>query len=60
METEKTKVLIVVKGGVVQSIYSSDQNLQFDILDFDNEELGSIESEEELLEFRARETIEIY
>jgi hypothetical protein len=48
MEAESFKVLIVVKGGTVQSIYSSNSNLKYDILDFDNEELDD-ENEEKLL-----------
>ncbi len=46
--------------GVLQSIYSSDQKIQFDILDFDNEELNSNEKEEELLEFKAKGLLAVY
>lgn len=60
MENKKAKILIVVKGGVVQSIYSSVQNLQFEILDFDNEGLDSNEKEEELLKSAANDMTAIY
>lgn len=49
MKENNDKVLIVVKGGVVQSIYSSNFNLKFEILDFDDEELATINEEESLL-----------
>jgi len=49
MNTTINKILIIVEGGVVQSIYSSDLNLKYEILDFDNEELASFVDEENLL-----------
>ena len=33
----KSKVLIVVYGGVVSAVYVSDQNTEVDIVDYDNE-----------------------
>lgn len=53
MKDENVKVLIVVKGGVVQSIYSSNSNLIYDILDYDNEELVNDIEEENLLKLKA-------
>ena len=32
----KGKVLVVVKGGVVQSLYVSNKNIEVEVLDFDN------------------------
>jgi len=45
------KVLVVVKGGLVQSLYVSNEQIEVDVLDFDNEEFESGEIEDkELLE----------
>ncbi len=38
MESVNKKVLIVMRGGVVQSIYASDENIVVDIFDFDEED----------------------
>jgi hypothetical protein len=48
------KVLVVVKGGLVQSLYVSDKQIEIDVLDFDNEELPSHEAEEEELSKRSK------
>jgi len=58
MEYKKIKILIVVKGGIVQSIYSTDERIQFDILDFDNEELDNDE-EKEVLNLRSKDLFPI-
>lgn len=55
MEKNDFKVLIIVKGGVVQSIYSSNPEVKFDILDFDNEELENNIEEENLLAIKNKE-----
>jgi hypothetical protein len=60
LETKDSKVLIIVSGGVVQSIYSSNPQLQFDILDFDNEELENGYEEEKILESRSEGLVPIY
>jgi len=60
MESENIKVLINIRGGVVQSIYSTDKKLEFDILDYDNEELKNDEKEEEILESKAKGMSAIY
>jgi len=52
MEKSINKILVVVKGGVVQSIYSSNPDLQFEVLDFDNEELTSSFEEENILKLK--------
>ena len=39
--SRKERVLIIVLGGVVQSVYSDNENLRVDLLDFDNEEFPS-------------------
>ncbi len=49
-----------MRGGVVQSIYSTDARTQFDILDFDDEELESNEKEEEMLYSRVEDMVAIY
>jgi len=58
METNN-RILIIVRGGVVQSIYSSDENLQFDVLDFDNEGPEIIDEDKEL-ESRSEGLVAIY
>jgi len=42
------KVLVVVKGGVVQSLYVSHNQIKVDVINFDNEnfENSSVENEE--------------
>ena len=51
MESNK-KVLIVVYGGVVQHVFSSEIDVEIDLLDYDNEEFPDKESSEE--EFKKR------
>ena len=43
------KVLVVVKGGLVQSLYATDREIEIEILDFDNEDFESREEEEKEL-----------
>lgn len=54
------KILIVVSGGVVQSVFSSDQNLIVDLLDFDNEEFETHEVAEKEFEKRKKNLEEIF
>ena len=52
---KSTHVVIVVRGGMVDTIYSDDKNLSIEIIDFDTEDefeaeeaytrLGDVESE---------------
>lgn len=42
--TTKEKILIIVRGGVVQAVFASDKNLEVDILDFDNEQFPKFPS----------------
>lgn len=45
----KEKVLVVIKGGVVQSIYLSNDNIEVDVLDYDNDcSRNSLDDETEL------------
>ena len=48
------KMLIIVKGGVVQSVYASNQSFKIDILDFDNEGFHDHFAEEKELEKRSK------
>ena len=61
METNNitTKILIVVSGGVVQSVLSSDQNLTVDLLDFDNEEFETDEIADKEFEKRKKNLQEV-
>jgi len=53
------KVLVVVKGGLVQSLYVSDKQIEVEVLDFDNEDFQSFEGEEEELSKRSKDLIAI-
>ncbi|MCH8033006.1 MAG: hypothetical protein IH950_04485 [Bacteroidetes bacterium] len=48
----KEKLLIVVRGGVVQGVFSSNKRIQIDLLDYDNEEYDS--AEEAIRDFNKR------
>lgn len=37
---EKSKVAIIVKGGVVQEVITNDKNIEFILVDYDNIEQG--------------------
>lgn len=53
------KVLVVVKGGVVQSLYVSDEMIEVDVIDFDNETYGDDLAEEDELIKRSKGLIPI-
>ena len=53
------KILIVVSGGVVQNIYSSDINTKIDLLDFDNEKFESGDKANRELNARKEDLVEI-
>lgn len=60
MTNQKTeKILIVVRGGVVQSVFSSNESLQVDLLDFDNEVFQDDESAKMAFEMRKNNLREI-
>lgn len=48
------KVLVVVTGGVVQSVYASNGMIEVDIIDFDNEIYEDGLAEEEELRKRSK------
>lgn len=48
------KVVVVVKGGVVQSLYVSDNSIEVDVIDFDNEIFDSASMEEDELNKRSK------
>lgn len=60
MEKECKKVLVVMRGGVVQSIYSSDNNIIVDIFDFDDEELIEKIDQEKKFENVIKDLLPIY
>ena len=62
METDNitTRILIVVSGGVVQNVLSSDQNLTVDLLDFDNEEFETDEIADKEFEKRKKDLQEVF
>lgn len=39
----KAKILIIVRGGVVQNVFASNDNVEVDLLDFDSETFSSEE-----------------
>ena len=53
------KVLVVVKGGVVQSLYVSDCMIRVDVLDFDNETFENELADEDELIKRSKRLIPI-
>ena len=55
----KKKVLVVVYGGVVQNIFSSEKNLEVDLLDFDNLEFTDDDAARQELKKRSRSLDEI-
>jgi hypothetical protein len=59
-EINSGKILIIVKGGVVQSVYSSNQSVIIDILDFDNEELSNHDAEEKELAKRRKGLVPLF
>jgi len=58
-KTQAQKVLVVVSGGVVQSIFSSDENIKVDILDFDNEEFETDKLADREFQLRKQDLVEI-
>ncbi len=52
LTSPKVKILIIVRGGVVQNVFSSTDNIEVDLLDFDNETFSSDEHAE--LEYENR------
>jgi len=54
------KILIVICGGVVQSLYCSNPEMKFDILDFDNEVSLNKTEQEKKLEFMSSGLLAIY
>jgi len=55
----QVKVLIVVSGGVVQGVYSSDPSAAIDLLDYDNIQFKSDDEAEQEFKERKKGLIEI-
>ena len=53
------KVLVVVGGGLIQSLYVSDKQIEVEVLDFDTEDFQSFEGEEEELSKRSKGLVAI-
>ena len=53
------KVLVVVKGGIVQSLYVSNEMIEVDVIDFDNENYEDNLAEEDELIKRSKGLIAI-
>jgi len=53
------EVLIVVSGGVVQCIFSSDKNIKVDLLDYDNEIFDNDKEADEEFENRKEDLYNI-
>ncbi|GEM_PF-5020909 len=58
-KTQQQKILIVVSGGVVQSIFSTEEKIKVDLLDFDNEEFDTDELAETEFQIRKQDLVEI-
>ena len=56
----KTKVTVVVRGGVVQDVYSTDPNMEFTLLDFDSDNAFELDKLEEELEKVQEEQNQIF
>lgn len=46
----KKKIVIVIQGGVLQSVYSEDKDVQVELLDFDNAESENEDGTEDAVE----------
>jgi hypothetical protein len=53
-KTKNDKVLIVVSGGVVQTVFCSNRDIKIDLLDYDNEEFATDELAEQEYENRKK------
>jgi hypothetical protein len=51
------KVLVVIKGGVVQSLYVSNEKIQVEILDLDNEVFKNSKVEETTIQKKGKNLI---
>ena len=58
-EKMKNKVLIVIRGGTIQGVFSSEKELDVDILDYDDEEFLDDLSSKIEFEVRKNDLIEI-
>ena len=56
-ETENEKVLILISGGVIQSVYANDKNIEIDILDLDNEEFNNGDDADKEINKRSKDLI---
>ena len=55
----KQNILIVVRGGVVQDVYSNLKNIKIDLLDFDNEVFQNDEEADKEFENRKKDLYNI-
>jgi len=56
----KNKVLIIIRGGTLQKVFSTDEELQIDVLDFDDEEFPNQKEAEKELERRIGNLNDVY
>jgi len=61
MENKITnKVLIIIRGGTLQNVFSSDNDLQIDVLDYDDEKFKNDEDAEVEFELRKNDLNLVY
>ena len=53
------KIVIVVSGGVVQSVYSSNKHIEIDLLDFDNEEFENDKTADDEFAKRTKNLVQV-
>ena len=48
-EKEHASIVIVVEGGIVQNLYSTDEEIEYDIIDLDTEDPDELDEKEEAI-----------
>ncbi len=56
----QNRVLIIIRGGTLQKVLSTDKHLQVELLDYDDEEFAEGEKLEIKVESKTNNLIEVY
>ena len=43
------KIIVEIRGGIVQAVYSNDKNINIDVLDWDNIDIENLTTNEKVL-----------